>query len=149
MPGSLSARRRRSIDQFWIDRFQAVWPSQLIEVNLLLGHFFGLCPTAEAAEVVVINFVERERTYVGVPLLARRFLAEIELGLGIGPDGVEVLLRDVAPLHRHPQPADCRVLALRTRKPFRACPCHQLPLHSPRRIPHLLPFVSPHLPPTH
>src|SRR5438445_10665589 len=99
MPGRLSARRRRSVDQFWIDRFQAVWPSQLIEVNLLRGHFFGLCPTAETAEVVVLNFVERERTYVGLPLLARRFLAEIELGLCIGRDGADVLLRDVAPLH--------------------------------------------------
>src|SRR5215475_754896 len=82
MPARLSAMRRRSIDQLWIDRFQTVRPGQLIEVNLLLGHFLGLRPTAETAEVVVIDFVERERTSVGVPLLARRFLAEIELGLG-------------------------------------------------------------------
>src|SRR6516164_9346434 len=99
-----------------------------MKVDLLLGHFLGLCPTAETAEVVVINFVERERTYVGVSLLARRFLAEIKLGLGIGRDGGEILLRDVAALHRRLHPADCRVLALRTREPFRARACDQVSL---------------------
>src|SRR6516165_10175421 len=145
MRGRLSARWRRSIDQFWIDRFQAVRPSQLIEVNLLLGHFLGLCPTAEAAEVVVVNFVERERTYVGVPLLARRFLAEIELGLGIGRDAGEVLLRDVAALHRRPQPADCRILALWTGKPFRARACDQVPLDIAGRIGQVMCLVRANL----
>src|SRR6516162_7574972 len=145
MRGRLSARRRRNVDQFWIDRFQTVRPSQLMKVDLLLGHFLGLCPTAEAAEVVVVNFVERERTYVGVPLLARRFFAEIKLGLGIARDGGEVLLRDVAPLHRRPQPADCRVLALRTRKPFRACACDQVPLDVAGRVGQVVRFVRANL----
>src|SRR6516162_3461589 len=141
MPGCLSARWRKSIDQLWIDRFQTVRPSQLMEIDLLLGHFLGLCPTAEAAEVVVINLVERERAYVGVPLLARRFLAEIELGLGIGSDGGEVLLRDVAPLHRRPQPADCRVLPLWASKPFRARARDQVPLDVAGRIGQVMCFV--------
>src|SRR5262249_7039558 len=145
MPGRFSARRRRSIDQLWIDRFQTVRPSQLMKVDLLLGHFLGLCPTAETAEVVVVNFVERERTYVGVPLLARRFLAEIKLGLGIGRDGGEILLRDVAALHRRPQPADCRILPLWARKPFRARARDQVPLDVAGRVGQVVRFVRTNL----
>ena len=91
-----SAWRRGRIDQFWVDRLEAIRPGQLIEVDLLLDHLFRLRPTAEAAEVVVVDLVERERPYVGVPLLAGRLLAEVELRLGIRRDTREVLLRDVA-----------------------------------------------------
>src|SRR5262245_50644138 len=145
MPGRLSARRRRSIDQLWIDRFQTVRPSQLIEVNLLLVHFLGLRPQAETAQAVVVDFVERDRTRAVVPLLARRFLAEIERGLGVGRDGGQVLLRDVAALHRRPQPADCRILALWTGKPFRPRARDQVPLDVAGRIGQVMCFVRANL----
>src|SRR3954453_7213058 len=93
-----SARRRRRIDQFRIDRLEALGPGQLIEVDLLLGHLLRLSPAAEAAEVIVVDLVERERACIGVPLLARGLLAQVELGLGIGGDGGEILLGDVAAL---------------------------------------------------
>src|SRR4029077_11101197 len=100
-----SAWRWGRVDELGVDRLEAVRPSQLLEVDRLLGRLLLLRPAAEAAEVVVVDLVERERTRVRVPLLARRLLAQVELGLGIGGDRGEVLLRHVAPLDRRPQPA--------------------------------------------
>src|SRR5262245_25603411 len=100
VPGSRyalpSARRRRRVDELGVDRLEAVGPGQLLEVDRLLGRLFLLRPAAETAEVVVIELIERERARVGVPLLARRLLAQVELGLGVGGDRREILLRQVA-----------------------------------------------------
>src|SRR5262249_2118709 len=89
---SPSAGSGRRVDQLRVDGVEPLAPGQLAEVDLLLVELLALRPAAEAAEVVVIDLVEGERARIGVPLLARRFLAQVELGLGIGRDRGKILL---------------------------------------------------------
>src|SRR5262249_24980163 len=123
-----SARWRRRVDQLRVDGAQALAPGQLAEVDLLLVELLALRPAAEAAEVVVIDLVDRERARIGVPLLARCLLAEVELGLGIGRDGGKILLGDVTAFHRRAQPAGGDVLALRCGEPARSPASHPIAL---------------------
>src|SRR5215469_8833227 len=71
-----SARRRRGIDQLGIDRLEAVTPGQFAEVDGAIGGLFALRPAAQAAEIVVVDLVDRKRPRVGVPLILRSLLTQ-------------------------------------------------------------------------
>src|SRR5574338_430551 len=68
-PKGSSARRRRGIDQFRIDRLQSVAPGELVEVDRAFGRLLALRPAAQAAEVVIVHLVDRKGPRVGVPLI--------------------------------------------------------------------------------
>src|SRR6185436_11981958 len=108
-----SARRRRGIDQLRINRLETVAPRQFAEVDRTIGGLFAMRPAAQAAEIVVVDLVDRERPRVGVPLILRGLLTQTQFGLRIGGNGLEVLFGDVASFHGCAQPARGDVLALR------------------------------------
>jgi len=98
LTAGFSARRRRRIDQLGIDGLQSVRPRQLRIVDLPIRLLFALRPTAQAAEIAVIDFVGRDRPVVGIPLVLGGLLAQPELGGRIGGDVLEIPLGDVAAL---------------------------------------------------
>src|SRR5207302_5361703 len=95
----------RRLREFRIDGAQAVRPGELGEVDRLLGEALATRPSREAAEVVVVHLVERNRPDVGVPLVARRFLAQAVDLRGIGGYRRKILLGLVAALHDGAQEA--------------------------------------------
>src|ERR1700730_5254985 len=140
-----SAGRRGSIDKFGIDRLEAVGPGQLLKIDFLLGHLFLLCPAAETAKIVVVNFVDGDWARVGIPLLAGGFLAQIELGLGVGGDAGEIRLRDVASFQGRAQPANGNVLARRGSEPLRARAGDQITLDITGRVGEIMCLVGTNL----
>src|SRR5262245_45876587 len=108
-----SAWRRRCVDQLGVDRLEALGPSQGAEIDRPIGKLLLLRPSAEAAEILVVDLVDRHRPYVGVPLFAGRLLAQIELGLAVGGDRGGILLGDRVALDGRAQPARRGVAALR------------------------------------
>src|SRR5258708_642508 len=100
-----SAGRWRGGGEFGVDGGQAGGPGELGEVHRLAGDLLALRPFAEAAEIAVVDLVERDRPKVGVPLLARRRLAQAVRRLGISGDGGEILLRLLSSLQHRAQEA--------------------------------------------
>src|SRR5437870_12792739 len=100
-----SARRRRRLGELRIDGAQAVRPGELGEVHRLLGEALGAGPFREAAEVLVVHLVERYRPDVGIPLVARRLLAQAVDLRGIGGYRRKILLGLVPALHDGAQEA--------------------------------------------
>jgi hypothetical protein len=86
-----SARRRRGIDQLRINRLETVARRQFAEIDRAIGGLFALRPAAQAAEIVVVDLVDRERPRVSVTLILRGLLAQTKFGLRIGGNRLEVL----------------------------------------------------------
>src|SRR5438874_13714082 len=93
-----SARRRRRLGELRIDGAQALRPGELGEIHRLLDEALATRPFRQAAEVVVVDLVERDRPDVGVPLVARRLLAQAVDLRGIGGYRRKILLGFVAAL---------------------------------------------------
>src|SRR5438067_8489465 len=100
-----SARRRRRFRELRIDGAQAVRPGELGEVHRVLGEALAPRPFRQAAEVVVVHLVERYRPDVGVPLVARRLLAQAVDLRRVGRHGLEIALRLVPAFHDRAQEA--------------------------------------------
>src|SRR5262245_2311688 len=64
---SHSAGRGRRVDQFGVNRSQALAPRQLIKVDLVFCGLFVLRPAAQTAEIIIVDLVDCHWASIGVP----------------------------------------------------------------------------------